>query len=136
MCESEGVSIRSRNNGAGLCRPALCSGEIEPRTNFPARRFHIIETHVDVALGIIATIGTKVGPCASQVSNRHFADPEVQIFNSCAVSAHIKKIEIVNLYVLASVVALASPERRSRLALDDVAGLNKGLTQPKLVITN
>src|SRR5262249_46971813 len=136
MSDPEGVSIRGRNNSPGRCRPALRSGEIEPHTKFPARRFHIIETHIDVVLGVVSMIGNDVGPCAGNESNRHFADLDVQVFNSGAVSAHVKKIEIVNLYVLAPVVALAGPEPRSRLALEDVAGLNEGFAQPELVITD
>src|SRR5262249_24408509 len=60
----EGVSICCGNDSAGLCRAALRSGEIEPYAQFSARRFHVIETHINVALRVIAIFGSDVGTCA------------------------------------------------------------------------
>lgn len=117
MAYREGVSISCGNDSPGLCRAALRSGEIEPHTDCSAWRSYVIETDINVALSVIAILGSDVGSRAGQVRHRQLADPKVQILNPGAVAAHVKIIEIVNMNILAPVIAFAGPEPGIRLAL-------------------
>src|SRR5262245_58270191 len=121
---SDSVSVISGNDVTRLCRTAIRSGEIEPCAKFSACNINVIKTHVDVALRVIAIFRYDVGTRTSQVCKRHLADPNIQILNASAVTAHVKQIEIVNLNVLTPVKSLACPELSVRLTLKYIANLN------------
>ncbi len=67
MAQSERVSIRRRNCGAGCCGAAFRGSEIEPPCPQAGGALQVIEAHVNVALGKIAVLGDNVGPRAGQI---------------------------------------------------------------------
>ena len=50
-----------------------------------------------------------------------------EVLNARPVAAHVERVEIVNIKVLAAIVSFTCPELGVRLALQDIAGLNEGL---------
>src|SRR4029077_4023527 len=66
-----------------------------------------------------------------EISERQLPDLHIQIFEACAVTAHVERIKIVNVDVLPPVIAFARPKLEARLTLDDVAGLHKCFAQPE-----
>src|SRR5258706_13803508 len=59
----------------------------------------------------------------------------MEILKSRAVAAHIQRIEVVDIDVLAAIKRFARPELSFRLALQDLADLNEGFTQAELIVT-
>src|SRR6185295_7777944 len=117
MADPEGVSIRGWNDSARLCRTAPRSREIEPRADFPARRVHVIKSHIDVALRVIAGFGSDVGSCAGEICQGDLADPNIPILNAPAVTTHVGNVEIVDVRLITPVVSLTGPKPGDRLAL-------------------
>src|SRR5262249_18041055 len=64
------------------------------------------------------------------------ADANIDILNAPTVAAHIQRIEVIDVNMLATVVSFAGPEFGVRLALQDVTNLNKGFAQTELIVTN
>ena len=57
------------------------------------------------------------------------ANSDVEVLNARTVAAHVQRVEVVDVDVLAAVVPLACPELGVRLTCQDVAGLDEGLRQ-------
>jgi hypothetical protein len=87
-----------------------------------------------VALREISVLGNYVRPRSVQESHCHLAEPEAQIFHACAVAAKVKRVEILDFNMLATIVPFPCPELCARLALEQVACLNEGLAQAELVV--
>src|SRR5258708_6782993 len=64
---------------------------------------------------------------------RSLAKFEVKIFNTTTVTAHIKREEIIAVYVLSPIISLATPELGVRLALEEIARLHERLANSELV---
>src|SRR6185295_19271953 len=75
VADTEGVSGYGGNYNSARCRPALRAREIEPRADSPAWRLYVIETHINIALRVIADFGDEVRSRASQICQRHLANP-------------------------------------------------------------
>src|SRR5262249_37739615 len=136
MTDPERITVCVGNDEPGWCRTTLRLGEIEPRTQLSAGRFHVIEAHVDVVLRVIAILSGNVGPSTGDVGQSDLADPGVQIFDSSAIAAHVEDVEVVEMCLVAAIVALPRPELGIRLAFENVAGLNESFTQPELVVAD
>ena len=58
----------------------------------------------------------------------------IEVLNARAVAAHVQRIKVVDIDMLAAIISFARPELGVRLALEDVAGLDEGLTQAELIV--
>src|SRR5258708_22916419 len=140
MAQSKRVAIRRGNycscwrSAARLCSADLRCREIEPKAPHPKRPFEIIEADIDIALRVVPILRNDVGPRACQIRHGHLADAKIPILDAGAIAAHVQGIEIINLDVLAAVIAFTGPELRIRLALQDVAAPDKGFPQGELII--
>src|SRR5262245_26108022 len=128
MLDPDGVSIGSGNYSATLCVSAFGGREVEPPCQLTQRRLHVIQTDVEIVLGQSAVVSHNIRTRTGQVAYRQLADTDVQIFNARAIAAHIKRVEIVDLDVLAAIVSLACPEFGVWLALEQVAHGDEGFT--------
>jgi len=86
------------------------------------------------ALGEGSVARDDVLPRASKVRHGELADSKVEVFYTGAVTAHVKRIEVVNVDVLAAVVSFACPKPGSRLARKDIARGDERFTKPELVV--
>src|SRR5215471_8824549 len=101
MAKSERVTAAARDDFAAGCRATFASSEIKPSGQCAAGCLHVIETHVNVAFRVVAVCGLDVGARSGQETHCQLADSEMHVFESRAVTAHIERIEIVYLNVLA-----------------------------------
>src|SRR5215831_774483 len=58
----------------------------------------------------------------------------MQVFETCAIAAHIERIEIVNFDMLAPVISLTNPKLGIWLAFKNIAPTDKGFPQAELII--
>src|SRR6185295_6769292 len=135
VAQPESVAVRGRNYRAARGGTALGVRKIKPNRVKPKRPFEIIESDIDIVLCVVSILRNDVGPRSCEIRNGHLADAKVPILDTGAVAAHVQGIEVVNLDMLASVVAFTSPEFRVWLTLQDVAAAHKGFPQTKLVIS-
>src|SRR4029077_12642497 len=63
------------------------------------------------------------------------ANSDVEVLEASSVAAHVQRVGIIDLDVIAAVIALADPELCIRLALQDVARLYEGFAQTELVVS-
>src|SRR6266404_2019110 len=129
------VAVGGGNYCARLCSAALRRREIKPYAPQPKGPFEIVKADVDIALRVVPILRNDVGPRGCEIGHRHLADAEIPILNTRAIAAHVQGIEIVNLDMLATVIALTGPELRIRLALQDMAAAHERFPQTKLVIS-
>ena len=71
---------------------------------------------------------SDVGSGAGEIGDRHLAHADRQVFYAATVAAHVERIEIVDVDLLATVVPLASPDLGVRLALEQIAAANEGFS--------
>src|SRR5216683_2851303 len=135
VAQSECVAVRGRNYCAARRGTALGVRKIKPKSVKPKGPFEIIEPHIDIVLGVVSVLRDDVRPRARQKRHRHFTDAKVPVLNTGAIAAHVQRIEIIDLDVLAPVVAFSGPELRIRLALQDVASAHKRFAQPELIVS-
>ena len=136
MAQPERVSIGRGN----YCCPL---GVVPPfdvaKLNHPPHRprgsLQVIEAHIDIVLREVAVVRDNVGPRAGQERHGHLADSKIEVLDAAAVAAHVQRVEVVDLNVLAAVVSFACPELRVRLALKHVPGLHEGFPQAELIVT-
>src|SRR5271166_1059325 len=133
MSQSERVSVGCGHR-ACWCIAPLRSCEIEPPGPKTGGSFQVVETHVDIALREGAVGGDNVGPRPGEKCHRHLAHSEIDVLNPCAVTAHVQRIEIVDVDVLTAVISLARPKLGARLALQDIARLNESFTEAELIV--
>src|SRR6266576_3302640 len=125
--------------GRGNCRGRLGSAafrrrEIKPEAPQPEGPFQIVEADVNIALRVVSILGNDVGPRGREIRHRHLADAKIPILDPGAITAHVQGIEIIDLDMLAAVVAFTGPELGIRLAFEDVAAAHKGLAEPELIV--
>src|SRR6266851_3129188 len=135
VAQSECVPVGGRNYRAGRRGTALGVRKIEPKCVKPKRPFEIVEADIDVVFRVVSVLRDDVGPRARQKRHRHFTDAKIPVLNTGAIAAHVQRIEIIDLDVLAPVVAFSGPELRIRLALQDVASAHKRFAQPELIVS-
>src|SRR5258708_39426356 len=123
MAQPEGVSIRCWNGYASLRLSTFRSSEIEPPAPLTQWSLHVVQPHVDIVLGQGPVVGDYVRPRTGQVRHCHLADSNVEVLNACTITAHVQRIEVVDLDGLAAVVAFPGPAPCVRLALPQVSGL-------------
>src|SRR5271165_7077286 len=121
MLYAERVPNRCGNYRARLGLTTLRIGVVEPHSKPPKRSGNVVEPHIKVALRVGPIICDDVGAGATQEGYRHFAQREMQIFDSPAVAAHVKRIEIIDIYALAPVIPFARPEFGVRLTFEQIA---------------
>ena len=127
-------SVRRRNCGAVGCRTALAGGEIEPRAPKAAGSLHVVETEVNIAFDVVPVFCGDVGTGASQITDCQLPETEIQVLNARAITAHVQRIEVIDVDMLATVISFPGPELRIRLELQNVAGTYEGFPQPELII--
>src|SRR5208337_1652847 len=107
MAQSKCVAIRG-GYCASWCVAALRSCVVEPAAPEAGGSLQVIETHVNVALREGAVGGYNVGTRPGKKCHRHLANPEIDVLNACAITAHVQRIEVVDVNVLPAVVSFAS----------------------------
>src|SRR5262249_19657923 len=115
MSYSKCVTIAGRNDLAAGCRATSAVSKIKPSSQSATRSFHIIETHVNVALDVISVRGLDIRAGARQIAHCKFTNSEIQVLEACAITAHVKRIEIIDLNMLPPVASLPRPELPLRL---------------------
>src|SRR4029077_13980691 len=105
MAEPERVSIRCRNYCSRWCCATFRRGIVEPHTAQTQGSLQVIETHIDVAFGEVSVRGDNIGPRTGQERNGHLADTKIDILDTATVAAHVERVEVSNLNVLAAVVS-------------------------------
>src|SRR4029453_5225930 len=123
--QADRVSGAARDHVAHRGGATPAGGQVEPETQRPAGRLDVVETQIQVAPGVIAVLRRDVGSGAGEVRGGDAADSDVKVFETPAVTAHVQRVEIVDLDVLAAVVPLARPELEIRLTIEEVAGANE-----------
>src|SRR4029453_9512710 len=134
--KADAIPIAAGNNRTRRAGAALARGEVEPSSPGARRSLHVIETDVDVALDVIAIFGRHIRTGAGPIRDGTLSDLEIQIFHAPAVAAHVEGVEIVDLDVLATVIPLAGPELRVRLAREQIAAADERLSQSELIVAN
>src|SRR6516164_8179393 len=108
MAQPEGVSMRCRHCGkrsAPYGRATFGSSEIEPAGPETQRPFHVIDAHIDVTLRQNAVLGDNVRPRARQERHGHLGSAKkTPILDTAPVAAHVQRIEVGDLNMLAPVV--------------------------------
>src|SRR4029453_1406565 len=134
VTQPHGVSAAGWNCGAAGFRPTCARGEIKPSGPATERSVEIVQAQVDAALDVGAIVGDDFGPGTGKIGDGDLSESKVHVLDAGAVTAHVERIKIVDLDVLATVKPLAGPDLGVRLALEKIAGTNEGLSQTKLVV--
>src|SRR5262245_9837843 len=103
VAEAGTIPVAGWNHLTGRRRAAVARSKIDPARPHSRRSFEVVETHIDVVLDVVAVLGRNIGTSASQVPDGHFAEAEIHIFDTTAVPAHVERVKIVDLDVLAAV---------------------------------
>src|SRR5215510_14144313 len=98
-----------RNERPGRGVAAFVGRQVEPSGPDTQRSLEVVQADVDVALDVSAVLGRDIGPGPGQIRGRQLAEPETQIFDAGAVAAHVERVEIVDLDVLAPIEPLTAP---------------------------
>src|SRR5215469_4755116 len=134
--ESEGNTAGGGDDSAGLGKTTLCVRIVKPKSKAANGRLHIVESDVDAALCIVAVLRNDVRSRGSQKRHCQLANSYMEVLETRAVAAHVQRVKVVDLNVLAPVISFTGPELRIRLALEDVAALDKGFPQTKLIVSD
>src|SRR5215472_4592615 len=134
--EPEGNTAGGGDDSAGLGKTTLCVRIVKPKSKAANGRLHIVESDVDAALCIVAVLRNDVRSRGGQKRHCQLANSYMQVLETRSVAAHVQRIKVVNLNVLAPVISFTGPELRIRLALEDVAALDKSFPQTKLIVSD
>src|SRR5215469_14759517 len=134
VTQSKCVAIRGRKGCTGRGPAPFGGGEIEPPGPKARGTLQVIKPDVDVVLRQVTIFRDDVGAGAGEIGHSQLADLHVEILDPASVAAHVERIEIIDLDMLAAIVPLARPKLGVGLALDDIAGLHKSFAKPELII--
>src|SRR6266404_1916771 len=132
----EGIAVAGRNHRPRCSIATFSSRKIEPRCPAPGRPLKVVDAHINVALDVVAVLCRNIRARSCQITQRHLPKANIKVFDAGAVSAHVERIEIVNLNVLATVKPFAGPEFCVGLTLKEISCPDEGFSQPKLIIAD
>src|SRR5258707_15593825 len=118
VAQPESIAVRGRNACAARRGTAFRVRKIKPNGVKPKGPFEIIEPNVDILLRVVSILRNDVGPRSREIRDRHLADAEIPILDASPVTAHVQGVEVIDLDMLAAIVAFTGPELRVRLAVD------------------
>src|SRR6266851_4096320 len=107
VAQPECVAVRGRNYCAARGGTALGVRKIKPNRVSPKGPFEIIEPHIDIVLGVVSVLSNDVGPRSREIRNGDLADVEVPILNASPVTTHVQRIKVIDLDMLAAIVAFS-----------------------------
>src|SRR5215472_10675734 len=134
--EPEGNTTGGGDDSAGLGKTTLRVRIVKPKSKAANGRLHIVESDVDAALCIVAVLRNDVRSRGSQKRHCQLANPYMKVLETRSVAAHVQRVKVVDLNVLAPVISFTGPELCIRLALEDVAALDKSFPQTKLIVSD
>jgi hypothetical protein len=101
----------------------------------PFENAYAIKSRINIALGIRAVVGDEVFLRASEVRNRHLSDSYIEVFNAASVSAHVEKVEVVDVDIKLAIISLSHPEVGGGIRCKNVADFDECFSKTKLVST-
>src|SRR5689334_16472071 len=96
MAEPQTPAIGLGKYSSVLLSAALGHCIVKPDSASSCRCFHVVEPHIDVALGVSADVRDDIRPRARQESRRELRKFHIEVLHSATITAHVQYVEIIN----------------------------------------